>query len=197
MTKYTHACVRFEGDGGVLVVDPGGWSEPQALAGADAVLITHEHADHFDELRLLGAGLPVFAPNGANLGRVEATRLEPDQELEIAGFRVRTVGGRHAETYGGKPDVPNLGYLIDDAVYVPGDALARPGRPVETLFVPAAAPWLKTAEAIEFVAAIRPRRAFAIHDGMLSDRGLPSLAIIGRETGIDYRRLTPPETVEA
>jgi hypothetical protein len=27
----------------VLVIDPGAWSEPQALIGADAVLVSHEH----------------------------------------------------------------------------------------------------------------------------------------------------------
>src|SRR4051812_47920828 len=48
VTKNTHACIRFEGSaaGGVLVVDPGTFGERDALDGADAVLITHEHADH-------------------------------------------------------------------------------------------------------------------------------------------------------
>jgi L-ascorbate metabolism protein UlaG (beta-lactamase superfamily) len=49
LTKFTHACVRLEKDGRVLVLDPGNFSETdQALADADAVLITHEHADHVD-----------------------------------------------------------------------------------------------------------------------------------------------------
>ena len=47
ITKFTHSCLRLEGDG-VLVVDPGGFSERSALTGADAVLITHEHSDHLD-----------------------------------------------------------------------------------------------------------------------------------------------------
>ncbi|HEY9472779.1 MAG TPA: MBL fold metallo-hydrolase, partial [Mycobacteriales bacterium] len=65
ITKYTHSCVRLEHDsGGVLVIDPGVWSEPRALRGADAVLVTHEHGDHIDSLRLAGLGAPVYAPVG-------------------------------------------------------------------------------------------------------------------------------------
>ena len=49
LTKFTHSCVRLEKDGKVLVFDPGNFSETDlALAGADAVLITHEHPDHID-----------------------------------------------------------------------------------------------------------------------------------------------------
>ena len=49
LTKFTHACVRLEKEGRVLVLDPGTFSETdQALAGAAAVLITHEHPDHID-----------------------------------------------------------------------------------------------------------------------------------------------------
>ena len=37
LTKFTHACVRLEKDGKVLVFDPGNFSEAdRALAGADA-----------------------------------------------------------------------------------------------------------------------------------------------------------------
>ncbi len=61
LTRFTHSCVRLEVDGRVLVIDPGIWSEPRALDGADAVLVTHEHVDHVDVLRLRGAQLPVFA----------------------------------------------------------------------------------------------------------------------------------------
>ena len=59
LTKFTHACVRLEKDGRVLVIDPGHFSETEeALAGAEAVLITHEHADHMDVDAVLAALRP-------------------------------------------------------------------------------------------------------------------------------------------
>src|SRR5687768_14819540 len=116
ITKYTHACVRLERDGRVLVIDPGTWSEPAALIGADAVLVTHEHADHIDILRLIGLGVPVYAPADANIPQLEVIGVSPGEEFTAAGFRVRAVGGRHAFIYGGQPDCANLGYIIDEAV---------------------------------------------------------------------------------
>ena len=48
ITKLTHACVRVSIGGIVLLIDPSTWSEPEEFVGADACLITHEHADHVD-----------------------------------------------------------------------------------------------------------------------------------------------------
>ena len=47
ITKFGHACVRLEHDGTVVVLDPGMFTDPEAVDGADAVLITHEHPDHY------------------------------------------------------------------------------------------------------------------------------------------------------
>ncbi|HXO14185.1 MAG TPA: MBL fold metallo-hydrolase [Mycobacterium sp.] len=45
ITKLGHSCVRLEKDGAVLVIDPGVWTDAAAaLAGAAAVMITHEQA---------------------------------------------------------------------------------------------------------------------------------------------------------
>ena len=47
ITKFGHACVRVEHDGVTVVIDPGVFTDVEAVDGADAVLITHEHADHY------------------------------------------------------------------------------------------------------------------------------------------------------
>ncbi|MGI5472939.1 MBL fold metallo-hydrolase [Streptomyces sp. CA-132043] len=195
VTKYTHACVRLERDGRVLVVDPGTWSEPAALTGADAVLVTHEHADHIDVLRLTGLGVPVHAPAESDIRGLEVTRVSPGAEFLAAGFRVQAVGGRHASVYGGQPGCANLGYVIDEAVYHPGDSLHVPDQPIDTLLVPVHGSWVKTAEAIDFVKAIAPRRAFAMHDAQLNDRGLGSVnGWLAEATTTDYRYLRPGES---
>lgn len=193
LTKYTHACVRLERDGQVLVIDPGTWSEPSALAGAAAVLVTHEHADHIDVLRLAGLGVPVYAPAGADIPDLPVTRVSPGDEFVVAGFPVQAVGGRHAAIYGGQPDCPNLGYIVDGQVYHPGDSLHMPGRPVDTLLVPLHASWLKLDEAIDFVKAVGPRRAYGIHDAQVNERGLASINGWLAEQVDGYRYLAPGE----
>ncbi|MFJ9406846.1 MBL fold metallo-hydrolase [Streptomyces sp. NPDC101393] len=195
ITKYTHACVRLEHEGRVLVIDPGTWSEPAALTGADAVLVTHEHADHLDALRLAGLGVPVYAPAEANIPRLEVTGVSSGGEFTAAGFRIRAVGGRHALIYGDEPDCANLGYLVDEEIYHPGDSLHVPEQPVETLLVPIHGSWMKTAEAIDFVKAVKPQRAFAIHDAQINERGLSSVnGWLAEETHHGYRYLRPGES---
>ena len=180
LTKYTHACVRLESNGRTLLIDPGIWAEDAALDGASDVLITHEHFDHVDIDRLAKAGdLTIYAPAPvveklAEAGLTAQTVAVGD-EFEAAGFGVRAVGGLHAEIYDGLPGCANLGYVIDGTLYHPGDSFFVPDGHVETLLVPLSGPWFKLAEAIDFVRAVRPLRAFPIHDAMLSDKGLAGM----------------------
>ncbi|WP_445518946.1 MBL fold metallo-hydrolase [Streptomyces sp. NEAU-174] len=141
LTKFGHACVRIDKDGHRLVVDPGGLTEPHALDGADAVLVTHEHFDHFSE---------------------EALR---------AGFEVRVYGTWHAPIHPDIPPVGNVGFLIDDALFHPGDALTVPDATVDTLLLPVHGPWSTTGQLIDYVREVAPRDAYTIHDGALNDVG--------------------------
>ncbi|WP_140416411.1 MBL fold metallo-hydrolase, partial [Arthrobacter globiformis] len=117
LTKFTHACVRLEKDGQVLVLDPGTFSETaEALDGAHAVLITHEHPDHIDVPAVAAAlgdngGLELFALAGvAQNVRKEAPEaadrvhaVEPGTAFDAAGFAVRSFGGQHALIH---PQIP-------------------------------------------------------------------------------------------
>lgn len=176
LTKFPHACLRIEQDGGVLVVDPGSFSSPaDALRGADAVLITHEHADHVDVDALKAFSGAVYAPAEvvAQLSEVDAelTAVAPGDSFTAAGLDVRVFGDRHAHIHEDVPDIPNNAYLIDGRVYYAGDAFSLPGVEVETLFVPIGAPWMKLAEAIDYVRAVAPQRAHPTHDAVLSTAG--------------------------
>jgi L-ascorbate metabolism protein UlaG (beta-lactamase superfamily) len=195
ITKFSHSCVRVEQQGATVVIDPGVWSEPGALIGVDAVLITHEHVDHVDELRLAGLGAPVYAPLGSAIRRIPFRAVAPGQRFRVAGLTVQAVGGRHAEIYRGQPDCPNLGYLLDDQLYHPGDSLFVPERPVRTLLAPVHGSWLRTRDAIDFVRVIDAQRTFPIHDGQLNDRGLASVnAWLAEQTDGGYRYLAPRES---
>ncbi|MFF3856867.1 MBL fold metallo-hydrolase [Micromonospora sp. NPDC002575] len=207
LTKYAHSCLRVEHDGGVLVVDPGVFSDPAALDGADAVLITHEHPDHVDVAALTRQldRRPLRIHGPASLAGVlgdAAEALEPvvpGQSFTAAGVPVRAYGGRHAVIHPDIPVVDNLGYLLDDVVYHPGDSLVAPEDvQVDTLFAPIHAPWSKFSEVLDFIRAVAPRRAFALHDGLLNDNGL---AVLNRQyaalSGTDYQRLEPGSRLDA
>jgi len=190
LVRYTHSCVRLEADGRTLVIDPGVWSEPQALHRADAVLVTHLHSDHVDRLRLAGLGVPVYAPQV--IPGVATTVVGVGEAFEPSGFEVRAVGGRHASVAGGEPNLPNPGYLVG-RLYHPGDSLHVPDERVDTLLVPLQASWLKLAEALDFVRVVGPRRAYGIHDAQVNERGLEGPNHWLSRTSTSYRWLAPGE----
>ena len=208
ITKFTHSCLRLEGDG-VLVVDPGVFSERSALTGADAVLITHEHPDHLDVEAVTEAlterpGLRVIAHPDV-LAQLEGfadrfTGVEPGAEFTAAGFSVRAFGGQHAVIHPDIPRIANLGFLISDDssnLYHPGDSFVAPeGEAVETLFVPLHAPWAKLSESVDFARAVKPERAFALHDALLKDFAASIYdGHLERLSGTTYAHLTPGTTI--
>lgn len=206
-TKKSHACVRLEKDGRTLVIDPGGFSEGDAALGADAILVTHEHPDHFDEGRLRTAleerpdteiwTLKSVADQltAAFPGRVHT--VGHGDTFTAAGFDVQVHGELHAVIHPDIPRITNVGYLVDGSVFHPGDALTVPDQPVETLLLPVMAPWNKISEVIDYVREVRPQRAYDIHDALLTDLARPIYDHqIGALGGAEHLRLTPGETAE-
>ncbi len=181
-TKLGHSCVKLEKDGAVLVIDPGSWSDaPAALAGAAAVLVTHEHPDHLDAEAIRAAlradpDLTLWSnPSVAAQFREFGDRVHEvshGDALEVAGFSVHVYGQDHALIHADIPLVINTGFLVDGDLFHPGDSFTIPEDPVSTLLVPISAPWLKAGEMIDYFRAVGPARGFAIHDAVLNDNGL-------------------------
>jgi L-ascorbate metabolism protein UlaG (beta-lactamase superfamily) len=204
LTTFGHSCLRLTESGTNLVIDPGTLSDAAAaLHEAHAVLITHEHADHLDHEALALAlerdpGLQVWAPAGARRTfapdlQSRVTEVLPGQEFELAGLRVRTLGGQHALIHRSIPVIDNVGYLIDDVLYHPGDAFDVPDVSVQWLAVPTHAPWSKLAEVLDFVTASRATRAFQIHDGLLNDVGVANaeghITRVAKQYGTTYEHV--------
>ncbi|MFE4518893.1 MBL fold metallo-hydrolase [Kitasatospora sp. NPDC056783] len=209
ITKFGHACVRVEHGDTTVVIDPGSFTAPGALAGADAVLITHEHMDHFEESRLRAAlaadpALRVWT-NAAVAARLEgaAQRVRAVGEgdaFEIGGLEVSVHGEWHAEIHRDIPRVTNIGFLLDGRLFHPGDAFTVPPHPVETLLLPLAAPWSKASEVIDYVREAGPRRAVPVHEAVLSPIGLAvQTRLVGPEgpgTGAELTVLGEGESLE-
>ncbi|MFF0557659.1 MBL fold metallo-hydrolase [Streptomyces sp. NPDC004266] len=207
LTKKSHACVRLEKAGRTLVVDPGDFTEEDAALGAEALLVTHEHPDHFDEGRLRAA---LEADPAAEIWtlRSVADRLSAafpgrvhtvghGDTFTAAGFDVQVHGELHAVIHPDIPRITNVGYLVDGAVFHPGDALTVPDQPVDTLLLPVMAPWNKISEVIDYVREVRPRRAYDIHDALLTDLARPIYdRQIGGLGGTHHARLAPGASAE-
>ncbi|WP_460073622.1 MBL fold metallo-hydrolase [Streptomyces sp. YKOK-I1] len=206
LTKKAHSCVRLEKDGRTLVLDPGGFSEADAAVGAEAILVTHEHPDHFSEERLRAAldanpaaeiwTLRSVAEkiSAAFPGRVHT--VGHGDTFTAAGFDVQVHGELHAVIHPDIPRITNVGYLIDDGrLFHPGDALTVPDRAVETLMLPVMAPWSKISEVIDYVREVGPQRAYDIHDALLTDLARPIYDNqIGALGGAPHLRLASGES---
>jgi L-ascorbate metabolism protein UlaG (beta-lactamase superfamily) len=209
LTKHGHACVVLSQGDGRIVIDPGAFTDPAALDGATAVLITHEHADHFEPQRL-GAALDADPALEVWTNASVAAALEGlghrlhvvghGDTLSVAGMDVQVHGELHAEIHPEVPRIANVGFLVGGQVFHPGDALTVPDEPVPTLLLPVHAPWSRTGELIDYLRAVHADQAFALHDGLLNDTGLGVVAGLlgerGPGTPTPYSRLAPGESVE-
>ncbi|MFT3799390.1 MBL fold metallo-hydrolase [Microbacterium sp.] len=181
ITKYEHACLSLEEGGARLIVDPGNFTAPlEDLAGIAAVMLTHEHPDHWTAAQLQrilehNPGIPIFGPAGVAAAAKDfaITAVAPGDTVAAGPFTLRFFGGVHAVIHSSIPLIDNVGVLVNDAFYYPGDSYAVPESvDVQLLAAPIGAPWLKIGEAMDFVLAVAPRRAFGTHDASLSTRGL-------------------------
>ncbi len=181
LTHLGHACLLAETEGARLLLDPGVLSAFGGVRDLDAVLVTNQHAYHLDPagLTALLAANPAArlwtdedtaaaVPSLASLPAHQVAR--PGDRFRIGGTAVAVRGGRHAAVYGDVPGCANVAYLVGDGAFLhPGDSFALPAGDVDVLAVPVDGPWLKLAEAVDYVRAARPRVAVPIHEGETTD----------------------------
>ncbi|EOM74413.1 hypothetical protein Rrhod_4215 [Rhodococcus rhodnii LMG 5362] len=194
-----------------ILFDPGNLSHGfEGVTDLDAIMITHQHPDHVDTTRLpaLVDGNPGAAryadPQTAQQLGGDWTPVRPGDEFDVANVHVAGTGGMHAVIHPDIPLIDNIAYLVGDAenrarFMHPGDSLFVPDEKVDVLALPAAAPWLKIWESIDYLRAVAPRVAVPIHHGILGDAGrgiffgrYPEMA----PEGTEFRVVADEESVE-
>jgi glyoxylase-like metal-dependent hydrolase (beta-lactamase superfamily II) len=200
LTHFGHSCLlaNFKGESGAdttVLFDPGNFSHGfEGITGLSAILITHQHPDHADTDRLPAlvdanpqAALYADPQTAEQLGGPWKA-VHVGDEFSVGHLTVRGVGGRHAVG-----DGSHAARLMH-----PGDALFTPGEPVDVLATPAAAPWMKISEAVEYLRAVAPARAVPIHQaiiepnargiyyGRLSEMTDTDFQVLSEENGTEF-----------
>lgn len=207
ITKYEHACLQVSIDDDNIIIDPGVFLSPPDFTRVLAIVITHEHADHWTsdhvqrildqnpDARLLGPDGVVHAATDHPVEVVHAGDI-----VSVGPFKLEFFGGEHATIHESVPTVDNLAVMVNDELYYAGDSYTLPGVPVGTLAAPLGAPWLKLGDTMDYVLAVKPKRAFYVHDMLLSAAGkgmsAARLKWATEENGGTFTELQPGESID-
>lgn len=176
LRRYTHACITVDVDGVSLVVDPGEFGTIPNLSTAAAVLITHDHFDHAHHAAIRAAletnpNLQVIGPQSvADSLDVPVTVVDGGDIVDVRGVRVEVYGHIQAVTSLNDPVIQNVGYLIANTVYHPGDALHE--LDCDVLCLPMEVPWAKNVDRELALRRHPVQRIIPIHDGTLNELGV-------------------------
>jgi len=181
ITHLGHACLLVETGDARILIDPGTMSSGfEELRDLDAVLVTHQHFDHFNAATV-GPLLEVnpeatLVLEEATVDQVpdsvDGTRtrvVSPGDTFDVAGVEVQAVGGQHAVIHPDLPVVPNVGfYFTESGLLHPGDAYWSPTVDVKLLALPTSGPWQSLADTVDYLREVDPPAAFPIHEGTLA-----------------------------
>jgi L-ascorbate metabolism protein UlaG (beta-lactamase superfamily) len=209
LTWLGQSCVRIEQDGVRIVIDPGLAAPADALDGAAAVLVTHEHSDHLGMPLLMSAvrsrrDLKIWTNRSvANLFAgtgVKVHQVDDGDTFDVMGIPISVHGSWHDQVHREIPPVRNVGFLVGSTLFHPGDALTDPAAPVGALLLPLCGRWVpRVGRLLDYVRQVHPGRVIPVHEtgaapislqvhaSFLSEKPIPN-ATPG--TGAPYTPLT-------
>ena len=206
LTKIFHSCVLLEGKGLKILIDPGKWQFDENIVQAvefydiDAILVTHEHQDHYFPEALKEISRRVIT--NSSLARkmkeagINAEALSPGHTISIRDLSIHALDCPHGPLPVPCPE--NVGFLIDNKILAPGDSLESKGvKSPEVLLAPVIAPWMRVAEGIDFVKHVKPKVVVPVHDGFMKyPFALNMFSRVLEEAGFNVQAKNPGESFE-
>lgn len=183
LTAFEHASLMLTLGGQKILVDPVGGADRYAAVGTPAaVLVTHEHGDHFDAETLAaivteGVALivnPAVAEKLPEALRARATVMKNGDTGEVAGMAIEAVPAYNItpERTQYHPQGRDNGYVLTSPdhgrIYIAGDTEATPEfraqKDIAVAFVPMNLPYtMEVDQAVEGVAEMAPKLVIPYH----------------------------------
>lgn len=154
ITKYGQSAILLENyKNKRILIDPGSYCysetglQPSDFGKIDILLLTHTHNDH-----CFPSAIKTIKENNLGIiiiGNVEvkdklasadiaSDAMQPGETRQLGEITITTVKQTHGDLSAyGKPTPDNIGFLIDEKIYHPGDAIYTTEKPhAEVLFAP-------------------------------------------------------------
>lgn len=175
VTRYPQSCLVIQKGQGKIVIDPGinflehhTFSE---IADVDAVLYTHQHADHYDEaianeFKIQKTPIICNASTAALIGD-GCMVIDDKTHFEVAGMQVQARELPHMLLPNGVEGPQNTGYVINGVLFHPGD-----GKDIDDLFVanlalPITGPDMSLKQSFDFARKLQAKKVIPIHYDVL------------------------------
>lgn len=204
ITHFGHSTIGLHAPEGLIVTDPGPFSDLSCLEDAKAIILTHAHGDHLAVDAVKAAadkGTPIWGTAEVVETLGTGTVVKSGETITVLGQEIDVVGGLHEEIH---PDIPrpeNLGFYTDGLLH-PGDQHIASDdlgdREVTTLLLAISGPWVKGMEAAEYAKSIDAKNVLPVHDALLSDIGKNVMDGFFGKVGVKgYQRINIGDDFEA
>jgi L-ascorbate metabolism protein UlaG (beta-lactamase superfamily) len=178
ITKFVHSCLLVETPEETVLFDPGVFSwesgafSTDAVQKLDAIVITHEHPDHFHEpfVQALVQKFPdaLFISTQAVVTRLHEMGIKKAACESTDSIRVFSTEP-HADLPPLGPTPENIAVHYKDHLTVGGDR-HNLEETKEVLALSMTGPWGSARAAADMVLRLKPKVAFPVHDWHWNDQ---------------------------
>ena len=208
ITKFDHALLTIEIDSKIVVIDPGIYSSQiPDFKNVVAICLTHIHEDHsylphVEKIMLENPEAQIFGPAevAQKLSGMPVQVVYHGDHFEVSGFELDFSGDLHEQIHRSIPLIQNTGVTVNRTLYYPGDSYTIPEDKVKVLACPTSAPWIKIADVMDFIAAVKPETLFPTHNALLNDNGHElynqRISEVTKENGGNFVFLKPGQNLE-